>query len=134
MQPIEGITPNGLWTFAGVAVGLLAVALMVFKLVEFIQNQNDRKNSASGEAQEPVRAISSRLTSIEERLDSIDVKLDRDKRRLEALEGKQNEIQNGFRALCTASLALLNHEMHNGNGEEMEAAQKGLQAYLVNRV
>ena len=134
MEQIQGITPRALWIFAGVAVGLLAIALMIFKLVEFIQGQADRRDKSSGNAQEPIRAITIRLTAIEDRLDSIDGKLDSDKRRIESLEGKQNEIQNGFRALCTASLALLNHEMHNGNGEEMEAAQKSLQAYLVNRV
>ena len=134
MQPIEGITPSALWIFAGVAVGLLAISLMVFKLVEFVQGQKDRKAKANGRSREPVNKIETRLTAIEKRLDEIDGKLDRDKKRLENLEGKQDEIQSGFRALCTASLALLNHEMNNGNAVEMETAQKNLQAYLVNRI
>lgn len=134
MQPIEGITPGALWITAGVLVSMLAIALMIFKLVEFIQGQRDRKRSSQGLSQEPMRAFGVRLTAIEGRLDSIDDKLDRDKRRLEALEGKQDEIQNGFRVLCSASLAMLNHEMHNGNHQEMEDAQKKLQEYLVNRV
>ncbi len=134
MQPIEGITPGALWIFSGVAVGILAIALMVFKLVEFIQGQKDRRNKASNIAQEPVAKIENRLTVIENRLNSIDDKLDRDKRRLEALEGKQDEIQSGFKALCTANLAIMNKLMHNGNDKEMEEAQKKLQDYLVSRI
>ncbi len=138
MQPIEGITPESLWVFFYVLVAILAVAALVFKVIVFYQGQKDRKEKkekeARGETQKPVAGIQEKLKTIETRLDSIDEKLDRDKKRLEKLEGKQDDIQAGFRALCNASLALLNHEMHNGNTEEMEAAQKGLQTYLLDQI
>ena len=59
--------------------------------------------------------------------------VDSDKRRLEALESQQDDADEGFRVLCKATLALLNNVLHNGNGDEMEAAQKALQNYLIEK-
>lgn len=138
MQPIQGISPDALWTFLYVLVALLVVAGLVFKVIDFAQGQKDRRKKKEqemkGESQEPISGIRERLGIIESRLDSIEEKLDRDKKRLEQLEGKQDDIQEGFRALCSAQLAILNHEMHNGNQDEMEAAQSGLQKYLLSQI
>lgn len=52
--------------------------------------------------------------------------LDNDNRRI-------NSLEEGQRAVCRGVLALLNHELHNGNTDEMEAAQAGINTYLINR-
>jgi len=44
-----------------------------------------------------------------------------------------NSLEEGQRAMCRGELALLNHELHNGNTDEMEAAQAGINTYLINR-
>lgn len=62
----------------------------------------------------------------EERLSVCEAKLDTEHKRLENLE-------EGNRALCRGVLALLNHELHNGNTEEMEKAQNGINNYLIER-
>ncbi len=133
VQPIEGITPSALWTTASVLLGLAGVAIIVFKIVEFRWKWVDRKQSEKAKGQAPVENLDARLKSIESRLNSIDEKLSSDKRRLEALERQQDDADEGFRVLCKATLALLNNVLHNGNGDEMEAAQKALQNYLIEK-
>jgi predicted nucleic acid-binding Zn-ribbon protein len=133
MQPIEGITPEGLWTTASVLLGLAGIAIIVFKIVEFKWKFDDRKQSKHADDQKPVENLDARLQKIEKRLDSIDDKLSSDKRRLEALERQQDDADAGFKALCKATLAILNNRLHNGNTDEMEAAQKTLTDYLIGK-
>jgi len=133
VQPIEGITPSALWTTASVLLGLAGIAIIIFKIVEFRWKWTDRKQSEKAKGQEPVENLDARLKNIESRLNSIDDKLSSDKRRLEALERQQDDADEGFRVLCKATLALLNNVLHNGNGDEMEAAQKALQNYLIEK-
>lgn len=133
VQPIEGITPSSLWTTASVLLGLAGIAIIIFKIVEFKWKYNDRKQSKHAEGQKPVENLDARLRNIETRLNSIDDKLSSDKRRLEALERQQDDADEGFRVLCKATLALLNNVLHNGNGDEMKAAQKDLEKYLIEK-
>ena len=133
VQPIEGITPSALRTTASVLLGLAGVAIIVFKIVEFRWKWVDRKQTEKAKGQAPVENLDARLKSIESRLNSIDEKLSSDKRRLEALERQQDDADEGFRVMCKATLALLNNVLHNGNGDEMEAAQKALQNYLIEK-
>ena len=133
VQPIEGITPSALWTTASVLIGLAGIAIIIFKIIEFKWKYNDRKQSEHAQGQKPVENLDFRLRNIETRLNSIDDKLSSDKRRLEALERQQDDADEGFRVLCKATLALLNNVLHNGNGDEMEAAQKALQNYLIEK-
>lgn len=43
------------------------------------------------------------------------------------------DLREGSRVMCYALMALLGHEMRTSNGEEMEAAQRELNRYLINR-
>lgn len=43
------------------------------------------------------------------------------------------DLREGNRVMCYALLALLGHETKTSNGEEMEAAQRELNRYLINR-
>ena len=131
--PIEGITPSALWTTASVLIGLAGIAIIIFKIVEFKWKYTDRKQSEQAKGQKPVENLDARLKNIESRLNSIDDKLFSDKRRLEALERQQEDADEGFKVLCKATLALLNNVLHNGNGDEMKAAQKALQNYLIDK-
>lgn len=133
LQPIEGITPSSLWTTASVLLGLAGIAIIVFKIIEFKWKYNEHKQEEHAKGQKPVENLDARLKNIEERLDSIDDKLSSDKHRLEALERQQDDADEGFKVLCKATLALLNNVLHNGNGDEMEAAQKALQNYLIDK-
>ena len=90
MQPIEGITPGALWTFAAVAVGLLTLALLVFKLIEFIQGQLDRKKNreagnevrlrlAEEVSQKVTTNLEPRFRGIENEISEVNRKLENDK-------------------------------------------------------
>lgn len=43
------------------------------------------------------------------------------------------DLREGQRTLCVAVMALLNHELHNGNADEMRDASAGINNYLINR-
>lgn len=43
------------------------------------------------------------------------------------------DLREGQRVCCISLMALLGHELHNGNSAEMEDAQKELNKYLINR-
>lgn len=124
MQQIEGFTPDMLWTFCIVLVGLAAIVVLFAKVADIIRDTRKRH-------QAPSDGVESRLEAIELRLGEIDKKLDRDKRRLDEMEKGAQDSQDGFKVVCTAVLALLNHEIHNGNTDEMLDAQKGIQEYLM---
>ena len=99
--------------------------------------------------------ISQKVTvNIQPKFDSIDKKLDGDKKRIEEAERRSNEhdkalerieatlesvatnimdIHEGFTYLARGTIATLNHEIHNGNKEELEEAAKELDDYLIHR-
>ena len=131
--PIEGVTPSALWNTIYVFLAVLGVVIVLDKVNDIVAKHKKRKRDLLQEQQAPVENLDGRLQKIEKRLDSIDEKLSSDKRRLEALERQQDDADAGFRALCKATLAMLNHELHNGNTDEMEAAQKILTDYLIGK-
>lgn len=131
--PIEGVTPTALWNAAYVFLAILGIVIILDKVNDIVAKHKKRKRDLQQEQQAPVENLDGRLQKIEKRLDSIDDKLSSDKRRLEALERQQDDADAGFRALCKATLAMLNHELHNGNTDEMEAAQKILTDYLIGK-
>lgn len=153
MQDIQGITPGALWNFAAVAVALLGVAVIVFKVVEFIQGQQDRKArreredrsadtgtlvSEIGEAVE--KELAPRFEKIERDISEVNRKLENDKNRLDghertlnSISASQRENAEGFAALAGALLAVLDHEMHNGNDDQMTTARNELNRFLVHR-
>ena len=42
-------------------------------------------------------------------------------------------MRNGQRELCFGVQALLNHELHNGNADEMARASENINKWLVER-
>ena len=94
------------------------------------------------------------MESMKEKFDAIDRKLESDKTRLEAAERRSNEhdkalerieatlenvdanikdIHEGFTCLMRGTIATLNHQRHNGNGDELDEAAKELDKYLTHR-
>lgn len=95
-------------TFLWVGAALVAFSLAVWGLIDKIKNAHKPAENA---------AVWRRET---------DNKLAKDKERIDSLE-------EGQRAICRGVLALLNHELHNGNTDEMERAQNGINNYLIER-
>ena len=59
--------------------------------------------------------------------------LDADKDRLNAQEKRINMLEEGQRVLCTGMVALLEHELHNGNANQMQEASRDITRYLINK-
>lgn len=56
-----------------------------------------------------------------------------DKQRLDRHDSELLTLSEGQKVSCIALIALLEHELHNGNTEEMQEASKRLNEYLINR-
>ena len=138
IQPIEGITPGALWTTLYVLLALCLIVITVYKVVEIIRKERERKQARRPElADEISRKV---LEKLEPRLAEIDRKLANDKalidnhtRQIAAVEARQDAMERGQKAQCRGVLALLNHELHNGNSDEMERAQAGMNDYLIDK-
>lgn len=80
------------------------------------------------------------LEKLEPRFEAIDTKLANDKSRLDAHERTLAHIseteqsnRDGFAAVAGALIAVLDHELHNGNTQQMEKARDELNHYLTHR-
>lgn len=57
-------------------------------------------------------------------------KLANDKQRLDDHDKAIEKLQESNQAICSALLALLDHELHNGNADQMQKARDNLMQYL----
>lgn len=134
VQPIEGITPDMLWDFILVVLGLCAVIATVYKVVEIVRKEKERKKLSSVDLTDEI--ANKVLEKLEPRFAEIDRKLTSDKDRLDNHESSLKSIQksnavvrDGLRVSCEALTAVLDHELHNGNGDQMQKARDALQQY-----
>lgn len=112
--------PLGAWGWVGVAV--LALFGAYNTIVTAIKN-----------AREERRVRDSPTRELREEVSEINEKLANDNRRLNAHERRQDDFQHGLMALCSGVQALLDHELHDGNSNEMEEASKNIDKWLRER-
>lgn len=141
MQPIEGITPDMLWTALIVMVGVGGLIVLGDKVMDVWRKHQARKQISSGPESQLAEAISKKvIEKMEPRFADIDRKFANDKQLLEThtrqigeLNKRVDGLETGQKAQCRGILALLNHELHNGNSDEMEEAKKGMDNYLIEK-
>jgi len=141
LQPIEGITPDMLWTALIVLVGVGGLIVLGDKVMDVWRKHQARKQISSGPESQLAEAISKKvIEKMEPRFADIDRKFANDKQLLEThtrqigeLNKRVDGLETGQKAQCRGILALLNHELHNGNSDEMEAAKKGMDNYLIEK-
>ena len=145
-QAIEGITPTSLWTTVGVLVGLAGIAILVFKIIEFYWKAKDRKmehRQLNGKdltdviAEKVIAKLEPRLADIEKKLKNDKDRLDNHESTLKEVHKSQQVITDGLEVTCNALTAILDHELHNGNDEQMRQASDELRRYtngLLRRV
>lgn len=136
--PIEGITPSYLWIFLYVAVGLCALIILIDKVLDVFRRRKQRKDIAKPElAEEIAGKVMEKLRpdfdEIDRKLKSDHTRLDGHDRDIKTLYDRTDQDSNGVRTLVVGVLALLNHELHNGNANELNDAQKELNKYLINK-
>ena len=142
VKAIEGIQPGDLWTFLYVLAGLAALLILGYKVVEIFRKEHERKTQRQAMSDRDITGdIADKvMDKLEPRLKSIEEKLQRDKNRLESHEvaisnimDAQRNFQRGQEVMCQALMAVLDHELHNGNNDQMEAARNDLNSYLIHR-
>ncbi len=90
-------------------------------------------STARKNAREEKKRQSQPTATLEEKVTAHAKMLDNDKRRLEEHTQQISDIRKGQMVTCAGVQALLEHELHNGNAEEMEEASKGIDKWLRER-
>jgi uncharacterized protein HemX len=141
LQPIEGITPDMLWTALIVLVGVCGLIVLGDKVADVWRKHKARKKIASGPESQLADEISKKvMEKLEPRFADIDRKFANDKQLLEThtrqigdMNKRVDSLETGQKAQCRGILALLNHELHNGNSDEMVEAKKEIDNYLIEK-
>lgn len=106
---MENITPDQLMNTVVVLLAIFAAIVTVDKVIDIIKKW---------------RAPTTDVTK----------KLDADKKRLDEHEESIRKLQEGSRVQLTALQAMLDHELHNGNTEQMQNARDEIYRYLQSLV
>ena len=61
-------------------------------------------------------------------------KLANDKMRLDDHEAAIKELKEGQQVICAGVMAQLDHELHNGNAEQMQKARDDIMQYLQGQI
>ena len=140
MQAIEGITPDGIWTFLIVLAGFSALIITGDKVIDVFRRQHQRsqvRRSSPEIAEEISRKVFEKL---EPRFAEVDRKLSSDKsqiddhaKKLLLLTNRLNTWEDGQKAQCRGVLALLSHEINGNSIDKLKAAQDGINDYLIER-
>lgn len=138
VQPIEGISPEMLWNFVLVLLGLCAVVILVYKVVEIVRKERERRahqqrfsetDLTDEIAKKVLEKLEPRLAEIDRKLTSDKARLDDHESSLRAIQKSNAVVRDGLRVSCEALAAVLDHELHNGNGDQMQKARDDLQKY-----
>ena len=138
MKPIEGITPDMLWTFLLVLVGLGALVVLADKVADVWRKHKKRKAEPEEKlADEISRKV---ITNMDARFADIDRKLANDKAMIEShtreineLRGRIETTEAGIKALCMGVLALMNNARGIASQKEMDDATATFNKYLTNK-
>ena len=131
VEKIEGISPEMLWTFLIVLVGLATLFLLGYKVIEVLRKEHERKvqrqqldgqditdQIANKVMEKLTPQIDEKFDSFEqkfnEKFDDIDRKLSSDKETLTSHttqlndhESRVSKLEGGDKSLCQGMLALL---------------------------
>lgn len=108
------------------ALTWLAVTLVLCNIFSTLYTARKNAKALKAEHDAPLRAL-------EERMAKVEVKLSNDYIRFQEEERELMTMKSGLTVICQGVLALLNHELHNGNADEMQDALKGLNAWMLGR-
>lgn len=143
VQPIEGITPAALWNTAVVLLGLCAVVVLVYKVIEIARKEHERKvNKAklngkdlTDEIADKVMAkLTPKLEKIEEKLASDKERLDSHERRLNKNEADLDRISENTEMILDAMDGLLMHFITGNGTEKLKEVKRDLDHYKNSKV
>ena len=109
---MEALTGNNLLIALIVAVAMMELINLIGKTIGTFRDW--RKPAEENDS------------DVQKRLNTCEQKLERDFK-------QRQDVRNGQRELCFGVQALLNHELHNGNADEMARASENINKWLVER-
>ena len=147
VQKIEGISPQMLWTFVIVLVGLATLFILGYKVIEILRKEHDRKVQKQQLAGTDItdriaeKVMEKLQPKLDEKFGEIDRKLAADKeiidlhtRQLNAHEDRVKRLEEGNKALCHGIFALLNHEVTGNSIDKLKRAEAAMKNYLIDGV
>lgn len=137
LPSIAGATPTVFWY---TLLGLFALATIyilygnVVKTYRSLKQMRDPGNKLADDISKKVVAnIEPRFEEINRKLANDKATIDSHTRQIDALSSRTDGSEDGIKALSRGVLALLNHALHNGNNDELEKAQQGINEYLIQK-
>ena len=143
LQPIEGITPAMLWNFVLVALGLCAVVILVYKVIEIARKEHERKvKSKQLNGKDLTDEIADKvMAKLKPQFDRIDEKLAKDKERLDSHERRLNQneteldrIGENTEKILDAMDGLLMHFISGNDVEKLRNVKAELDHYKNSKV
>ena len=143
VQPIEGITPAMLWNFVLVLLGLCAVVILVYKVIEIARKEHERKKQQqqlNGRdltdqiADKVMSKLSPQLKKIDEKLASDKSRLDSHERRLNKNEADLDRIEENTEKLLDAMDGLLMHFITGNSMDSLKKVKSELDHYKNSKV
>ena len=143
VQPIEGITPSSLWNAVVVLLGLCAVVVLVYKVIEIGRKEHERKEQKAklnGKdltdeiADKVMDKLAPRLEKIEEKLSKDKERLDSHERRLNSNEDELDRIGQNTEKILDAMDGLLMHFISGNDTEMLKQVKKDLDHYKNSKV
>lgn len=129
-----------LWTTLIVLVGVGGLIVLGDKVADVWRKHQARKKVNSPENKLAEEISQMVIAKMEPRFADIEHKFSNDKQSIEThtrqigeINKRVDSLETGQKAQCRGILALLNHELHNGNSDEMEEAKKGMDNYLIEK-
>lgn len=113
------LTGNNLIVFAVVALLLCWGFNLVYSAIGNVRREKER-------GKEPFVRIDGQIKAVVTRVESLE-------RRVDAHDDEVKDLHAGQSAICRGVQALLEHELHNGNEDEMRAASDGIGKWLRTR-
>lgn len=103
---MENVTPDSLLNAVTVLLAVFAAIVTVDKVIEIIRKWRTPSTATAK-------------------------KLENDKKRLDEHEESIHALQQSSRVQLAALQALLDHELHNGNADQMQKARDDINVYLT---
>jgi len=150
---IEGISPDMLWTFVVVLVGLMALIVLGDKVMDVFRNFKKRKkeqNELEGQditdriadkvIEKLTPTLDEKFDEISKNFEDIDKKLAADKEtitmhtsQLNAQESRVDRLDDDTRALLHGVSALLGHEIDGNSVDKVRRTNDAMKNYLIDR-
>ena len=143
VQPIEGITPSMLWNFVLVLLGLCAIVVLVYKVIEIMRKEHDRKvkqrqldggDLTDEIADKVMKKMKPQFDRIDEKLASDKERLDSHERRLNQNDADLERIGENTEMILDAMDGLLMHFISGNDVDKLREVKKDLDHYKNSKV